>query len=259
MIRNFIKKNRGLKTKLVITLVLVGGGPLLVFLFATVRYSFLCSFSRTSCLQHLTAGCTLDGTYEIKAGSKTFDASCDMTTNGGGWTLVANYLHQGKKSSNSALVATHDRLPILGRSSLGDDETGSSHWGHASNTLLASLPLEEVRYKCSSSAHSRVLDFAISAPNCLSYFKTGKGSCADSPEDRAQLFRQSRPLDGHNALLPQRAIKGWRDQDNNALVSYPFYVDYKAHWSPGTADNRWECDDYDSGGKTNTHHQIWIR
>lgn len=251
--------NRGLRMKIIVGMVVVFGGPLAIYLFAATRYTFLCGFSRASCLEHLTSGCTLDGVYEIKAGSRTVDATCDMKSNGGGWMLVANYLHEGKKGSKSAIVGNNDRLPILGSTTLGQDETGTSHWGHAGTGLLSALSFKEVRYKCKTSAHPRTLDFALSAPQCLSYFKTGKGSCVATPEDRAELVRRSRSLEGHNAQLPAAAEKGWKDQGDNASVSYPFFLDYKAHWSPGAADNRWECDDYDSGGKTNTLHQIWLR
>lgn len=258
VIRN-LKMNRALKLKIIVGLVVVVGGPLALYLYAGARYTFLCGFSRASCLEHLTAGCTMDGVYEVKAGSRTVDATCDMKSDGGGWMLAANYLHQGKKGATTPIVSMNDKLPLLGSTELGKDEAGTAHWGHAGTGLLSTLSYKEVRYKCKTSAHPRTLDFAISSPQCLEYFKTGKGTCVSSVEDRDELLKRTRFLEGHNAQLPARAEKGWKDQGDNASVSYPFFLDWKAHWSPGVADNRWECDDYEPGGKTNTLHQVWLR
>ena len=40
------------------------------------------------CLEIYEDGSTSDGVYTIKPGSETFDAFCDMSTDGGGWTLA---------------------------------------------------------------------------------------------------------------------------------------------------------------------------
>jgi hypothetical protein len=252
--------NRGFRTRLVLIAIVVIGVPLAAMAVSAIRYARMCGIPRSSCLEHRTAGCSLDGNYDIRLGTSTIEASCDMKSDGGGWTLVGNYLHRAKKDSTSVASPLNGRLPLVGSSSLGNDETLTDHWGHAGTTTLSALPFSEIRFSCRSSVHTRKMDFAVSTPGCLDYFKTGKGACLASPADRPAWIHGTRTLPGHDAALPAKAEKGWKDQGENALVAYPFFLDWKAHWSVGTAQNRWECDDYEQqGGKADTHHQIWIR
>jgi len=64
--------------------------PVGIYAIAAIRYYGRCSSPKTSCLEHRMAGCSLDGNVKLRAGSRTFEATCDMTTDGGGWTLVEN-------------------------------------------------------------------------------------------------------------------------------------------------------------------------
>lgn len=235
--------------------------PVALYLISAANYVNRCSPARVSCLEHRKAGCSMDGEYDIKIGGVSSEVTCDMHTEGGGWTLVANYLHRGIGTSKAVpKLMDRAKLPLANQTLLGGDERGTGNWGHVSNETLAAIPFKELRFRCQSSAHDRLVDFSLNGERCLNYFRTGRGSCMDgSPEAKQEVLTSSRALANSSGRLPKAADKGWKDQGDFALTNYPFFLDYRHHWSIGAADNRFECDDYESGGKTNTWHQIWIR
>jgi hypothetical protein len=52
-------------------------------------YAASCNGYRNPAQNYLYSGLTGDGVYRIKVGNATYDVLCDMTTDGGGWTLAA--------------------------------------------------------------------------------------------------------------------------------------------------------------------------
>ncbi|MFO0399164.1 MAG: fibrinogen-like YCDxxxxGGGW domain-containing protein, partial [Sphingobacteriia bacterium] len=77
-----------------------------------------------------------------------FACSCDMSTDGGGWTLVLNYNHI--RNTDPALTVRSNNLPRQGSTDLGvpalPGEAGTNNWGHASRTLMAALQFSRLRF-----------------------------------------------------------------------------------------------------------------
>jgi hypothetical protein len=188
-------------------------------------------------------------------------ASCDMTTDGGGWTLVLDYLHQA--TTNPDRLERTASLPLLGSEALGDDESGTAHWGHAAPALIAALRPTEVRFFGKTTNHPRVIHFKTDRRAALTYLTTGTGTF-----DGIQSAFV--PLAGHTAHLPGEANGFFADAGADTLASHPFYAGGSYHWNinpPAPYAGRWEVDDWlrtDTGAPANgysasTLHQVWVR
>jgi hypothetical protein len=195
-----------------------------------------------------------NGTYTIDpdAGGPlgAFSASCDMTTDGGGWTLVLNYLHQG--GTNPALSVRSTNVPLAGSSTLGVDESGTASWGHAGNALFTAFAPGEIRFACRTAAHGRVMDFKTNLTACAQYFATGTGACNG-------IQSSYTPLSGHTANLPGGTNDWIGNAGDNAMTEFPFFAESTYHWGIQGEDNRWECDDYANGYGFHTLHRVWVR
>ncbi|MDY8134566.1 T9SS type A sorting domain-containing protein [Aquimarina sp. 2201CG5-10] len=196
-------------------------------------------------------GSVPSGTYYFKFNGSTFQGVLDNDTDGGGWLMILNYVHLA--GDNSELQVRNTDLPLLGSSSLGDNESGTSNWGHLGNQLAATLDFEEMRFYGVSTGHARVINFKTDYANALNYIKTGSGSFSgfDTPANFTAL-------EEHSANIPEDTGSFFSNQGDLALTSFPFYKHSNFHWGIRGFGSRWEVDDYALNAES-TIHRVWVR
>lgn len=241
--------------------------------FNSVQWVSLCAPSQTvcyqSCLMIKQANINaVNGIYRIDPDCSgpipEMDCYCDMTTDGGGWTLVLNYLHGS--NTTPILKVLNDSLPLQGGVNLGMDESNTLYWGHTSNTLLNILSYSELRFYAKTSAHNRIIHFKTNHIASINYFNTGNGSCSG-------IESSFTPLISHSAQLPGNAVAFNNNEGDYAMCYFPFFTICGNHWSISFnanlgANTRWDVDNctHFAGCSMctinfipDTHHQVWIR
>jgi len=203
---------------------------------------------------------TSDGVYWIDpdhegTGFSPIKAQCDMSTDGGGWTLILNYLHQGGATS-PALNLRLATLPVIGSSTLGDNEAGHpDFWGNAGRSLQSALNSTEYLFYGITSFHSRVIHFKTPHAASIHYFKTGSGNAGG-------IRSSFTPFSDHTAMIPGAANSTITTTvSGRELCEFPFYRAGQYTWgiAGSGSNNRWEVDDFPNNSSRNTLHRVWVR
>lgn len=192
------------------------------------------------------------GRYYFNTGSGLFQADVD-TSEGGGWVLVLQYVHQsGTNPALSTLGAGAD-LPVLSSAALGTDESSvTANWGHAGNAAMSQFTGDiELRWYGETSNHSRIIHFRSTLGD--DYWRTGVGSIGTG------LASDFTALTSHSAFLPALTNTVFSNQGDLALTEFPFYRSGSYHWGIDGNPNRWEVDDSVGGGSYDTIHRVWVR
>ncbi len=202
-------------------------------------------------LLQTTVGGVPSGTYYFNFNGSTFQGVLDNDTDGGGWLMILNYVHIAGDNSN--LTVRNTDLPLLGSSTLGDNEAGTTNWGHMGNALAAAIDFEEMRFYGVTTGHNRVINFKTSFQGVLNCVKTGTGSF-----DRINEVSNHSVLSNHSANIPAQAYHEWADQGDLALTNFPFWTAGAYHWGIRGGGSRWEVDDF-ANNTQSTIHRVWVR
>ena len=167
---------------------------------------------------------------------------CDQSTGPGGWQLMLAYSH----AANVTTAANPNVVPTSPIGSYSHRYLGDM--GYPSANVVT-----EARFYCTTSLHSRVLHFTTSNSITRTDLWDGVGTA-----NVGAWTSNFTLLTGHTGNLPGGTDTSYSG-GFRAMLDFPFYNGGDWHWAIDASDDRWECDDHQSGPQGQTLHQIWWR
>ena len=113
--------------------------------------------------------------------------------------------------------------------------------------------VEEVRFFCNTSAHSRVMHFKTSNTHVRGVAFSGDHQGQNSASHWNIGWTA---LAGHTASLPASTNNRWQVA---GFSEFPFYRNGAYHWSIRGNGYWWECDSDARSSAHTTRHQVWVR
>ncbi|XP_062514145.1 uncharacterized protein LOC134189784 isoform X1 [Corticium candelabrum] len=202
------------------------------------------SFPGASCKDIKQQGVKGNGIYWIQPpGSNfSFQAYCDMQTDGGGWMLLYAYKH--RKGTKYDLVTALPTSP-----------DGYSHQ-LLNNMGISTGWAQELRFYCTTSKHNRVVHFKTNNRNIIQTAYDGKKHFSVS-----DWSSKTEKLTGHTAYIPDATNSVWSVTHQTAgFTDFPFYRSSAYHWgiAPKHGSGRFECDDF-GNNNYDTLHRVFVR
>lgn len=170
----------------------------------------------TSCSDlRVRGGVTSDGVYTLDpdgpGGAAPFEAWCDMTTEGGGWTLVLKV--DGTKSTFRYQAELWTSTTLLNSTAVTPTETEAKLHGYLA------LPFDRVRvaFESGGNGGARGISLALSAPSLRALMASGTTATDEGPEAwgalddgdvlPAKCLREGVNVDVGGVLFPGSSVR----------------------------------------------------